>query len=436
MSPMDTNIKYIGEPTRHSPLHDFGPSHVHFRPDDDRVLMNDSVASFEEHRASGAAPVSFELAGPRKKIFFDPTRSTAAIVTCGGLCPGLNDVIEGIVNELYKVYGTTRIFGFRYGYEGMVARYGHVPMPLKPNALTAIKNFGGTILGSSRGHQDVGEMVDMLEEMKVDMLFVVGGDGTLRGASQICEEIEKRGLKKSVIGIPKTIDNDITFLDKSFGFETAFAEAVKSVECAHVEALGSVNGIGLVKLMGRDSGFITCFAALANSAVNFALIPEVKFTLEGENGFLERLRYRIGKRKHAVVVVSEGAGQDLFESDPSNTDASGNVRYGDIGLYLKDRIVSFFKERRIETSVKYFDPSYIIRSIPASPQDNVYCTRLAQNAVHAAIAGKTKMLVGRWHCTFINLPLKVVTAGRQKVDPNGELWHSVLEATGQPPAMI
>lgn len=433
---MDTTIKSLGEPTVHSPLHNFGPSQVHFRTDEDRVLYDDSYAAFERARQTGESPVSFEKAGPRRKIFFDSNRVTAGVVTCGGLCPGLNDVITGIVTELYNRYRTTRIYGFRFGYEGMVPKYGHVPMPLKPTSLSTISSFGGTILGSSRGQQDTGEMVDMLEEMNVDMLFVIGGDGTLRGAADLCVEIEKRGLKKSVIGIPKTIDNDIKYLDKSFGFETAFAAAVKTLECAHSEALGAVNGIGLVKLMGRDSGFITCFAALAGATVNFALIPEVKFSLEGERGFLEALRYRLGKRKHAVIAVSEGAGQELLDTDPSNTDASGNVRYGDIGLYLKQRITEFFRERRMETSIKYIDPSYIIRSVPASPQDNVYCIRLAQNAVHAAMAGKTGMLVGRWHGTYMHLPLALVTTGRRRVDPGGELWHSVLENTGQPAVMM
>jgi len=275
-------------------------------------------------------------------------------------------------------------------------------------------------------------MVDTLEDMKVDILFVIGGDGSLRGAAEIVKEIERRGLKKAVVGIPKTIDNDIMYLDKSFGFETAFAEAVKAVKCAYVEATGAVNGVGLVKLMGRDSGFIACFAALAESNVDFVLIPEVPFELEGPRGLLEALRYRLAKRGNAVIVVSEGAGQHLIQRDTSATDASGNQRYGDIGLFLKDRITTCFRERRIDLNLKYIDPSYIVRSVPANAQDNVYCSRLAQAAVHAAVAGKTGMLVGRWHGTFVHVPLGLVTQGRRKVDPKKELWHSVLETTGQP----
>jgi 6-phosphofructokinase 1 len=411
--------------------HSFGQ--VKFRTARDRVLFDDSEAGLDDAARRGEKPVSFEIAGPREPIFFDPSRVTAGIVTCGGLCPGLNDVIRGIVMELHYRYGASRILGFRYGYEGLVPRLGHVPLTLRPDAIANISSLGGTILGTSRGPQNEGEMVDALEEMGVDILFVIGGDGSLRGAADLCAEIDRRGLKKSVIGIPKTIDNDIMYLDKSFGFETAFAEAVKALNCAHVESLGSLNGVGVVKLMGRDSGFIASFAALASSHVNFVLIPEVPFRLEGEMGLLETLNDRLAKRHHAVIVVAEGAGQDLLAADAARTDRSGNRRLGDIGMFLKERIKAFFRERKIEINLKYIDPSYTIRSVPASPQDTVYCSRLAQNAVHAAMAGKTEMLVGRWHGTFVHLPFDMVMHGRRKVDPKSELWHSVLENTGQPP---
>ena len=263
-------------------------------------------------------------------------------------------------------------------------------------------------------------------------LFVIGGDGTLRGGAAINSEIRKRNLKKSVIGVPKTIDNDIMYLDKSFGFETAFADAVKAVSCAHIEAVGAVNGIGLVKLMGRDSGFIACFAALAAQHVNFCLIPEVPFSLEGPRGLLEMVRHRIARRKHALVVVAEGAGQELMQTNGGEKDASGNRRLGDIGLFLKDKINDFFAERRMKISLKYIDPSYTIRSVPASPQDNFYCSRLAQNAVHAGMGGRTNMLIGRWHGSFVHIPFELAIKGRRKVDPDGDLWQAVLESTGQP----
>ena len=429
---MSATIQSLGPCLFDSPLKHLGGADALFKTDDDRILV-ETTAGVEPPPDQ---PRYFESAGPREKIFFDPAKTTAGIVTCGGLCPGLNDIIKGIVTHLYYRYGVTRVFGFRYGYEGLIQRYGHVPLVLKPESVATIHNFGGTILGSSRGPQSIEEMVDLLEEMKIDIFFVIGGDGTLRGAAQIAREIERRGLRKAVIGIPKTIDNDIMWIDKSFGFETAFAVAVQAVKCAYVEATGGMNGIGIIRLMGRDSGFIACYSALAAGNVDFVLIPEVPFALEGERGLLEALRYKLAKRKSAVIVVAEGAGQDLMHIDASQTDASGNKKLGDIGLFLRDKIGAFFKDRRIEVTLKYIDPSYIIRSVPANAQDNVYCSQLAQHAVHAAMAGKTSMLVGRWHCSFVHLPIALATHGRRKVAPTSELWQSVLESTGQPPALM
>ncbi len=427
---IETAIPSLGECAIRSPLARAGQEEVRFRTDADRVLWDDSLAAYHECAAQGREPITFEQAGPREKVFFNGSRATAAIVTCGGLCPGLNDVIRALVMALFHRYHVSTIYGFRYGYEGLIPSYGHIPMNLRPESVSNIHTLGGTILGSSRGPQSASDMVDTLEEMGIDLFFVVGGDGTLRGAGDLTLEIRNRGLRKAVVGIPKTIDNDIMFLDKSFGFESAFAEAVNALDCAHTEAIGVMNGIGLVKLMGRDSGFIAAFASLACNEVNFVLVPEVPFELHGARGLLEALRYRVAQRKHAVIVVAEGAGQHLMDS--TGTDASGNKKMGDIGLLLKDSITEFFKERNTAVTLKYIDPSYTIRSIPASPQDNVYCSRLAQNAVHAAMAGKTGMVVGRWHGTFVHLPIALVTQGRRKLDAKSELWHSVLESTGQP----
>ncbi len=408
-----------------------------FRTDDERVLL--------DHRVNINAPPinpqeervrTFEVAGPRAKVFFEPMRTTAGIVTCGGLCPGLNDIIKGLVTQLWTRYGVTKIYGFRYGYQGLVQSRGQTPITFKPESVKQIHLLGGSILGSSRGSQPVNEMVDTLEEMGVDILFVIGGDGTLKGAQAIADETERRGLKKAIIGIPKTIDNDIQFLDKSFGFESAFAEAVKVVRSAQAEALGAPNGIGLVKLMGRDSGFISCYAALADGNVDFVLIPEVHFKLDGERGLLEALRYRVARKQSAVIVVAEGAGQELMEGY-EEIDASGNKRPKDIGIFLRDKITGFFKERRIDLTLKYIDPSYAIRSVPANAQDNFFCQHLAQHAVHAGMAGKTGMLVGRWHGAYVHVPIPfVTTVGRHKVDPHGELWRAVLESTSQPANML
>ena len=381
---------------------------------------------------SGTEPITIERSGPREKLFFHPSRTIAAVVTCGGLCPGLNDVIRGLVMTLNFSYGVRTIYGIPYGYEGFIDRCGHSILNLTPEKVCDLHADGGSVLGSSRGPQKPEEIVDKLAALKVNLLFVIGGDGTLRGAQQIVAEVARRDLKISVIGVPKTIDNDLEYMDKSFGFETAFAEAVRVVRCAHSEAKGYPNGVGLIKLMGRDSGFIAAFAAIADNSVNYVLIPEVPFRLDGKQGLFKCLEDRLAGRGHAVVVVAEGAGQHLLQNDASAKDASGNAKFGDIGPFLKKQIEEHFRTIRREVNIKYIDPSYVIRSVPASPQDAIYCLRLAQNAVHAAMAGKTNMVVGRWHGHYVNLPMSVVTVRRRKVNPQGDLWLTVLEATGQP----
>jgi 6-phosphofructokinase 1 len=430
----DFEIQNLGRAGYPSPLAGFRvDANTTFVSDDrHRVLFDHSLERIASAMENGGEPITIERSGPREKIFFDPSKTHCAVVTCGGLCPGLNDVIRGLVMTLNYAYGVKTIYGIPYGYEGFIERYGHPIVNLTPQSVSNIHTDGGSILGTSRGPQDRGEIVDKLVALGVDILFVIGGDGTLRGASGLVEEISSRGLKISVVGIPKTIDNDLEYMDKSFGFETAFAEAVRIVRCAHSEAKGHANGVGLVKVMGRDSGFIAAFAALADNCVNYVLIPEAPFQLEGEKGLLAHLDGRLSGRGHAVVVVAEGAGQHLMENDPSSKDASGNAKFRDIGPFLKGRIESHFKSSGKEITVKYIDPSYVIRSVPASPQDAIYCLRLAQHAVHAGMAGKTNMVVGRWHGHHVNLPIGIVTVRRRKVNLQGDLWLSVLEATGQP----
>ncbi|MDX1961721.1 MAG: ATP-dependent 6-phosphofructokinase [Pirellulales bacterium] len=401
----------------------------------DRVLYDDCVHAIQARQCGVEHLPGFEPAGARKKIFFDPSKTRAGIVTCGGLCPGLNDVIRGIVMELYFHYGVKRIHGFCNGFQGFIPRYGRDVLDLTPDMVGHINEIGGTMLGSSRGEQDVQEIVDCLERMNINALFVIGGDGSLRGAQAIASAALERNLKIAVVGVPKTIDNDILFIEQSFGFLTAFSQAAESICAAHVEAKSAPNGIGLVKLMGRHSGFIACYASLARNDANFVLIPEIPFALEGERGLLSQLRERVERRGHAVIVVAEGAGQELIRQGEPQYDASGNVKLADIGTFLKEQIQADFKRNGAECNLKYIDPSYLIRSVPASPFDAVLCLRLAHNAVHAAMCGRTKLVVARWRGRFVHLPISLCVQGRNTVDPNGDLWMSVLESTGQPPVM-
>jgi 6-phosphofructokinase 1 len=404
-----------------------GTSHSYV-DEGDRVLFDDTLSMWEAR--AGAEPPSFEPGGPRRKIFFDPSKIRVGIVTCGGLCPGLNDVIRGLVLTLNNQYGVSRIIGFRNGYSGMVPRHGRGIVELTPETVDNINEHGGTILGTSRGNEDPDEIVDTLEQLGVNILFVIGGDGTMRGAQKIAKVVTERERRIAVVGVPKTIDNDIPYIGQSFGFQTAYAKAAESIRAAHVEAAAQPGGIGLVQLMGRHSGFIASYAALANNDADFVLIPEVPLHLDS---FLPVLRKRVADRGHALVVVAEGAGQEYLNDFPVRLDASGNRKLGDFGIFLRDRIMDDFAVAGQEVYLKYIDPSYAIRSVPANPHDSVYCLRLAQYAVHAAMAGRTEMVVGQWRRRFVHVPIPLAVSRRHQVDPGGDLWFSVLEATGQPP---
>jgi len=438
MTHEDFNVKVLGDRTIMSPLKpSFHPEGISFGfiENHDRVLLDASLENFKLCQENGETPFSFEKAGPHKHLYFEASETKVAIVTCGGLCPGLNNVIRSVVNELHYRYNVNNVIGIQYGYEGFISKYNHPVIDLTPQRVESIHLFGGTILGSSRGLQDTGEIVDALISLDVNILFCIGGDGTLRGAHAIHEEISRRNLDIAVAGIPKTIDNDINLIDKSFGFETAFDIANEIISCAHNEAIGAYNGISVLKLMGRDSGFIAAYAALSMQAANFVLVPEMKFDLHGSKGFLNALRKRLESRHHALVVVAEGAGQHFFEGDTFEKDASGNTKNKDIGLYLKDKISEEFKTRNIPFSLKYIDPSYIIRSAPANASDSKFCSLLGQNAVHAAMAGKTDFVIGHWNNLFTLLPIPISVAQRKKIDVEGELWWNVLETTGQPVSM-
>jgi 6-phosphofructokinase 1 len=395
----------------------------------DRVLLDDTVSMVSARGVPLADLPAFEPGGPRRKIFFDPAKTRVGIVTCGGLCPGLNDVIRALVLQLTQHYGVTRIVGFRNGYQGLTARYGHDVVDLTPDRVAGINEYGGTILGTSRGNQDPNDIVDCLEQLGINILFVIGGDGSMRGALTIAEVVAERDRRIAVVGVPKTIDNDIPYIEQSFGFQTAFAKATEFIRAAHVEAASVPGGIGLVQLMGRHCGFIACYAALATNDTDYVLIPEVPFDLDA---FLGHLRRRVVERGHAMVVVAEGAGQEYLPSGAPERDASGNLRLQDFGQYLRQRIGEDFAAADRPVNLKYIDPSYAIRSVPANPYDSVYCIRLAHAAAHAAMAGRTELVVGRWRGRFVHVPIQLAIATRNQVDPEGDLWMSVLEATGQP----
>ncbi len=441
LSEKELKIQNLGNAKIESPLglsSVYGDSIVNYVDDSEVVLLNDSKIRLLANLKNKRDIPAIEKAGPRKRIYFDPSKTRAAIVTCGGLCPGINNVIRSLVRTLTLGYGVKTIFGIRYGYEGFIPSFGHEPVMLNPDVVDEIHVKGGTMLGSSRGHQPTEEIVDCLERMNISVLFTIGGDGTLRASREIAEEVIKRGLKIAVIGVPKTIDNDICYVQKTFGMETAFSVAAEAIRTAHAEAKGATYGIGLVKVMGRLSGFIAANAALALNEVNYVLVPEVAFELEGPKGLFQVLEDRFNRGKdHAVILVAEGAGQDYVANKSGAKDASGNLILGDIGIYLRDAIENHFKgNRKIPVNLKYIDPSYMVRAMPANAHDAIYCVQLAQNAVHAAMAGKTGMIIAMWHSCIVHVPIKLAVSRKKRINPESALWLSVLSETGQPFRMV
>ncbi|UCH09976.1 MAG: ATP-dependent 6-phosphofructokinase [Fidelibacterota bacterium] len=422
------SIKRLGQAEHPSPI-----SNIRFIRDEEKIVYDVHCDALMKQVAEGGNRVcALEAAGPREKLYFNPSEVTAGIVSCGGLCPGINNVIRSLYMQLHFQYRVKRVLGFRFGYRGIYRGAKPAPQELTEEMVEDIHNHGGSILGSSRGSSEATQIVDGLEHHGVNMLFTIGGDGTIRGSIAVEEEISKRELDIAVVNIPKTIDNDIPYISKSFGFQTAFSEAVESIRCAHNEARGAPNGIGIVKVMGRRSGFIAALATLAQKDVNYVLVPEIDFDLDGPHGLLVELEQRLARAKHALILVAEGAGEKYFEGKEAQCDLSGNKLLHDIGIYLKNRIKAYFDEKQIEVNIKYIDPSYIIRSVRAIPEDVVFCGMLAEHAIHAAMSGRTRLIIGRWNARFVHLPMDIIQAGRKQIDPNEALWQSVLLSTGQP----
>jgi 6-phosphofructokinase 1 len=420
LTPADTAVTSLGQTVCDSPKCSGA-----FTDDESGVLVGISRASQD------AAPVFFEEAGPRQKLFFSPHKTKIAIVTCGGICPGINDVIRSIVMEAHHHYGVAATLGIRYGLRGFIPACRHDVMEFFPDNVAEIHEFGGTILGSSRGAQPVDEIVDAMERLGIGFCIFIGGVGTMRAASAIEAEIASRDLPIGVVCIPKTVDNDIHFVSRTFGFSTAAEQATEAIACAHVEAVGAPYGIGLVKLMGRQSGFIAAEASMGLKHVNMVLVPEEPFALAGPGGVLDVLETRLRTRGHAVIVAAEGAGQHLV-GDTGRFDPSGNPILGDFCGLLASEIKRHFKEKALPITMKAIDPSYIIRSVPANTADAVYCGFLGRLAVHAGMAGKTGLMIGRVNDHYVHVPLPLVTRERKHIDIDSDYWQAVLDSTGQP----
>jgi 6-phosphofructokinase 1 len=396
------------------------------------VILGDIRRSGEQEPKSRA----YVRAGPRESLYFEPTNVKAAVVTCGGLCPGLNNVIRDITLSLWNLYGVREIYGIRMGFAGFYnwtsMDQKEAPIMLTPQSVENIHHSGGTILGANRGGFDLDKILTFLTDRNISQLYVIGGDGTHRAANKIAVECRARSLRIVVAGVPKTIDNDVDLLDRSFGFNTAVEEAQRAIRSAKTEAKCVPNGIGVVKLMGRSAGFIAAHATLSSGDVNLCLVPEVPIELKGALSCLTHLERVIEEKGHAVVVVAEGAGEELLGSS-AIVDAGGNKKLPPIGEFMKSQIQQHFAHAGKECTVKYIDPSYMIRSVPANAADSLYCMLLAQNAVHGAMAGYTGFTVGLSANRVVYFPITAITQNSPRcMDPFGRTWERVLCMTRQP----
>ncbi|CAL4902581.1 unnamed protein product [Urochloa decumbens] len=398
------------------------------------VNPDDTVAKKIVVHKGSARGTHFRRAGPRQRVYFQPGEVRAAIVTCGGLCPGLNTVIRELVCGLHDMYGVTSVLGIEGGYKGF---YASNTVDLTPRSVNGIHKRGGTVLGTSRGGQDTAKIADSIQDRGINQVYIIGGDGTQKGAASIHDEVvRRRGIPCAVVGVPKTIDNDIAVIDRSFGFDTAVEEAQRAISAAHVEAESAENGVGVVKLMGRNSGFIAMHATLASRDVDCCLIPESPFYMEGKGGLLEFVERRLRENGHMVIVVAEGAGQDLIAKSmqfADTHDASGNKVLLDVGLWLCQKIKEHFKRKPgFPITLKYIDPTYMIRAVPSNASDNVYCTLLAHSAIHGAMAGYTGFTVAPVNGRHAYIPFYRITEKQNKVVITDRMWARVLCSTNQP----
>ena len=399
--------------------------------DADRYIMYDPTVHSVDLAGQHAQSVSsfrMRVAAPGETLHFNPKEVTVGVVTCGGLCPGLNDVIRGITYMCRRTYGAKRVWGFRYGFWGLSAAGRDTVVELDSDRVTNIHRRGGTFLGSSRGPQKPSEMVDTLVELGINILFTIGGDGTQRGAETIGAEARRRGLDIAVVGIPKTIDNDLSFSHRTFGFVTAVEHATTAIVAAHAEASSHPYGVGIVKVMGRHSGFIAAQATIASQQANLCLVPENPISKET---FFKLLDARFSFADSVVICVAEGFGQDWIGASDTGRDASGNKKLVDIGTFMRDLVTAWMKKHpqaKVGT-VKLIDPSYMIRAVPANTSDAAFCVNLATLAVHEGMRGTTDSIIANWYNNFIVVPIRLATSLRKVVCLQGELWRQVREVT-------
>uniref|UniRef100_A0A7S1RYX3 Phosphofructokinase domain-containing protein n=1 Tax=Alexandrium catenella TaxID=2925 RepID=A0A7S1RYX3_ALECA len=385
------------------------------------IIMNDS----KQASRPSATSKGCVRANACKEIWWDPSEVRAAVVTCGGLCPGLNSIIREVTNTLWHQYDVRHIYGIQAGYNGLSNPEKHKPIQLSPDKVRDIHMKGGSILKAGRGGFNPEQICDRLERLGINMVFTVGGDGTQHASHLLYEEAKRRNLDISIVGLPKSIDNDILFFDKTFGFDSAVSTAADIMRNGWVEATSCDKGVGIVKLMGRDAGFVAMHAALASTIVDLVMIPEVNVKLED---VIEHIDSTLARKNFMLIAIAEGAGQEFVAT--GEKDATGHTKYGDIGTFLRDEINAHLKKSGGRSF--YIDPSYIIRSCPIRPNDHIYCSRLARDAVHCAMRGYTGVCVGPIHNIIVIMPSELIASGKRRVKLTSSAWQSCVQSCNMP----
>lgn len=415
-----------------------------YRSPESRRLATADVDILRLFEQAGSPPPSFPEAGPRKELCFDPHRVKAAVVTTGGLAPGLNSVVHSIVDRHFNTYELNEtlggaVYGIYDGFRGLRDCASN-STTLNPKVTLDWLRQGGSNLGSIRFRDPQGEkhLVDeiakSITQMAIDILYVIGGDGSQLIAHKVAQAVPSI----SVLGVPKTMDNDVLWVRESFGFDTTVEQATHAINALHFEAQ-STRRVGLLQFFGAESGFVAANAALASGQVDLVLIPEAFNNLSDEQlqhywkmllGHLDDRVKRQAHMPHAIVVVAEGVETALVQQKSRKLG-----RKGDFLELLKQDIAGKVRDRRgrcLEIFVN--EPRHYIRSGAANAHDQIFCERLGALAVDNGLAGYTNCMVSHWLTEYVLVPLELVVQGQKSIQTSGMFWRQVETSTGQPPS--
>lgn len=479
-----------------------------FREESDTIIVD---ARSRYHCTSGGKNkcclenigLTFPEAGPRENLVYPMESRDGAtdslqvgVLVSGGIAPGINAVIKGIVDRhtLYSNHAKENddtsydleIIGYRDGFSGLLSG-SHIKLNRKK--VRDFANKGGSLLGTSRYHplldlDDPGKrdsaVRDIISNLKdIDILYVIGGDGSMRAAHMIWTRAQRmhaegEASKLSVVAIPKTMDNDILWVWQSFGFMSAVEKAKQFVLQLHTEASSNPR-LGIMQLFGSDSGFVVTHAALASGVCDYVLIPEADFSMEVLCEFIKKKlksRYKRGqdgKSPFGMILMAETA----IPRDGINSPGCKYIDDPDVGLEKEEKIAieKFIADgRRVQGQTQdalrrggikiisrvvqkeirqmkpgqYWEkfrvftnePRHLIRAIDPSVQDVIFGQRMGTLAVDNAMAGYTDFMISQWLTEYVLVPLKLVVLGRKRVPQKGIFWKSVLANTGQPHEMV